>query len=104
MTKNQSYPENKVDHLEFGELNIIQDTTNDHNESPLKLNASNLDDTVDQDFRKLAVNPNNSINDSAAFEFYLMMSNPRKSKDHLKSDRVMESWKILDESKIDCEK
>jgi hypothetical protein len=95
-----------MNQLEFGELSIIQDTTNDHNESPDKsqLNAHNLEDTIDLEFRKLAMNPDQSIDDSAVFDIYYGMSNTRKSKD-LKSDRVMEPrWKILNESKFDCER
>ena len=58
----------------FGELSMIQDPTKNFT-SPLKLDASNLEDTVDQDFRKLAMNPDQSMNDSAAYDLFLTLSN-----------------------------
>lgn len=67
------------------------------------MDASNLEDTVDQDFRKLAMNPDQSMNDSAAYDLFLTLSNKRKSKP-LKSERCKEPWKVLDSSKFDCER
>ena len=72
---------------EFPDLSIVQDTTHD-NQSPLKATGSDLDDTVDKDFRKLALNAQNldgsTVQDLS--NFVIMMSDPRKSRP-LKSDR-----------------
>jgi len=55
----------------------------------LKADDSNLDDTIDQEFRKLAMKPQNL--DASGIQdlnnFVVMMSEPRKSRGPLKSAR-----------------